>query len=163
MQRPDLRDVLPAHVEEAGADRREQPLVQAGAVVVALEVAQLEREVRERVRAVDDRLDAARPRHARRSRCTGKSCPVRFVMWQKWSTFVCGVIAARAADRRDRPASVGGTGNEICVDLDPVAPRALVPGVEHAAVVLFGRDDFVARASGRGRAARSAAPRSRCA
>ena len=49
-----------AHVEEAGADRRQQPLVQAGAVVVALEVAQLEREVREGVRAVDDGLDAAR-------------------------------------------------------------------------------------------------------
>ena len=47
-----------AHVEEAGAVRREQPLVQAGAVVVAVEVGELEGEVREGVRAVDDHLDA---------------------------------------------------------------------------------------------------------
>ena len=39
LQRPELRDVLAAHVEEAGADRREQPLVQARAVVVAAEIA----------------------------------------------------------------------------------------------------------------------------
>ena len=54
-------------VEESGAGRRQQPLVQAGAVVVHLEVAQLEREVRQRVRAVDDGDDAALPGHAARA------------------------------------------------------------------------------------------------
>src|SRR6185295_4225996 len=52
-QRPRLLDVLAANVEEAGADRGEQPFVQRRAVVVDLEIAQLEREMRERVRAVD--------------------------------------------------------------------------------------------------------------
>ena len=45
-------------------DRREQPLVQAGAVDVALEVAEREGEVRECVGAVHDRADAARARGA---------------------------------------------------------------------------------------------------
>ena len=47
LQRPGLRDVLAADVQQAVAERRQQPLVQADAVVVALEVAQLEREMRE--------------------------------------------------------------------------------------------------------------------
>ena len=59
LQRPGRRDAIAPHVEEAGAGRREQPLVQADAVVIHLEVAQLEREVRQRVRAVDDGHDAA--------------------------------------------------------------------------------------------------------
>src|SRR5207253_10015578 len=62
LQRPQLRDVLAPDVKQAVADRREQPLVQADAVVVALEIADLEGEVRDRVRAVDDARDAARAR-----------------------------------------------------------------------------------------------------
>jgi hypothetical protein len=56
--------VLATHVQEARADRREQPLVKAHAVVVAFEVAQLVGEMREGVRPVHDRLDPAGPRHA---------------------------------------------------------------------------------------------------
>ena len=51
--------LLLADVEEPRADRREEPLVQARPVVVALEVVALEREVGEGVRAVDEHLDAA--------------------------------------------------------------------------------------------------------
>ncbi len=61
-QRPERLDLVAPHVEEAGADRRVQPLVQARAVVVAAELVAREREVRERVRAVDEDLDALRPR-----------------------------------------------------------------------------------------------------
>ena len=61
-QRPQRLDVLPPDVEESRADRRQQPLVQAGAVEVTAEILHLEREVRERVSAVHDRLDASAPR-----------------------------------------------------------------------------------------------------
>ena len=59
-ERPYLRDQRLPHVEEAGTDGREQPLVQARAVHVALEVGQREREVREGVRSVHDRPDPPR-------------------------------------------------------------------------------------------------------
>ena len=55
--------LLLADVEEPGADRREEPLVEARAVVVAFEVVALERKVREGMRAVDEDLDAALARH----------------------------------------------------------------------------------------------------
>ena len=57
---PEGPDLRLAHVEEAGAVGGEQPLVQAGAVVVAVEVAGLEGEVGEGVGAVHHHLDAAR-------------------------------------------------------------------------------------------------------
>ena len=49
---------------------------------------------------------------------TGKSWPVRFVMWQMWMTFVRGVIAASIRFVRSL-RSVVGTGNEIFVTLIP--------------------------------------------
>ena len=61
LHRPRLRDAIPADVQEAGSGRRQQPLVEAGAVVIAAEVARLVRKVRKGVRTVDDRLDAAAP------------------------------------------------------------------------------------------------------
>src|SRR2546425_12754674 len=64
LQRPQLGNVLAADVQESCPVRREQPLVQARAVEIGLEVAQLEREMRDRVRAVDDRQEAALPRQA---------------------------------------------------------------------------------------------------
>ena len=100
-QRPQRLDQRPAHVEEPGADRRQQPLVQAGAVVVALEIADGEREVGEGVRAVDDGA-MPRARAIRQIARTGKICPVRFVMWQKWITFVRGVIGGSNAARGRR-------------------------------------------------------------
>ncbi len=50
-------------VQEPGADRRQQPFVQAGAVVVAIEIGMFEREVGVSVRAVDEDFDAQRPGH----------------------------------------------------------------------------------------------------
>ena len=98
--------------------------------------------VRERVRAVDDRLDAAAPRlvadllhredlpgevrdvaevqHLRRRRDRGEQ-PV-------------GEIVHRLRRHRERDLR----------QLDAVAPDALLPRVEHPAVVLVGRHDLVA-------------------
>src|ERR1041385_3726586 len=58
---PDLRDLRLADVQEAGSDRRGQPLMQAGAVIVAVELVAREGEMRVRMRAVDDDFDPARP------------------------------------------------------------------------------------------------------
>ena len=82
LQRPEPRDVLSAHVQKSGSDRREQPLVQARAVVVAAKIGDLEGELREGVCAVDDRLHPRR-RASSQIFFTGKIWPVRFVMWQK--------------------------------------------------------------------------------
>ena len=49
---------------------------------------------------------------------TGKICPVRFVMWQKCSTFVAGVIAPSSRVARSS-IDGGGTGNEICLTRMP--------------------------------------------
>ena len=57
-ERPQIGNPLAPHVQEAGPDRGEQPLVEARAVVVAAQVTDREREVSERVRPVDDGLDA---------------------------------------------------------------------------------------------------------
>ena len=56
-----IRDL--AHVEEAGADRRVGPLVQADAVVVAIQVGDLVGELAEGVGAVHNHRDVARVRH----------------------------------------------------------------------------------------------------
>ena len=142
-QRPQRRDVLAAHVEEAGADGREQPLVQARAVVVAAEVARLEREVREGVRAVDDRLDAAAPGFVadllHREDLPGEVRDVAEVQHlgrgRDRAEQPIGEIAGRLRRHRERNLR----------QLDPVAAHALLPGVEHPAVVLVGRHDLVAR------------------
>ena len=96
----------------------------------------------EGVRAVDDGLDAAPPRLVA-DRLTGKIWPVRFVMWQKCSTFVAGVIA-REQPIREHVERRRRHRERDLRQRDAVAADALLPGVEHPAVVLVGRDDFVA-------------------
>src|SRR5438128_4300619 len=62
-QRPYLRDFFAPDVKKSGTLRRVQPLVQAGSEVVAVQIRLLEIKLRKRMRAVDDGLNAARPRH----------------------------------------------------------------------------------------------------
>ena len=117
-QWPEVLDILPADIEESCADRREQPLVQRRAVEIALEVRHLEREMRKGVRAVDDRLDVPRARHAR-DIAHGKELPrqVRDVADVDYFRLRCD----RAFDRDPsaRRSLVVGTGNEIFVTLIP--------------------------------------------
>ena len=61
LQRPGLLDVLAADVEQARPVRGQQPLVEARALVVALKVAQIEREVCHGVCPVADRHEPACP------------------------------------------------------------------------------------------------------
>ena len=62
-QRPSVFDPRLPHVKKTGAHRRECPLVQAHAVVIAVEIGDLERKLAEGVRAVHNRDDAPRLRH----------------------------------------------------------------------------------------------------
>src|SRR5262245_58073590 len=141
-QRPQLLDVLAADVEEAGADRRQQPLVQRRAVVVALEIAQREREVREGVRAVDDGLDAAAARHPRdvadREQLPGEVRDVAEVDDLRLRRERALEALPELADvpRRHRERELR--------ERDLVAPNALLPRVEHAPVILVRRQHFVA-------------------
>ena len=52
-----------AHVQHARADGRQQPLVQRGAEVVAVQIGVLEGELREGMRAIHNHLDAALASH----------------------------------------------------------------------------------------------------
>src|SRR5436189_1295403 len=61
LQRPGLRDVFLPHIQQAVADRRQQPLMQADTVVITLEVAQCEGEVGQGMGTVDDRKNPSRP------------------------------------------------------------------------------------------------------
>src|SRR5713226_8264612 len=62
-QRPDLGDLFTPDVQHAGALRRVQPFVQAGAKIIAVQVRLLEIELSKGMRAVNNRLDAPGARH----------------------------------------------------------------------------------------------------
>ena len=61
--RPDRLDLGLADIKQARADRGEQPLVQAGGEIVAVQLVAGEREVGERMGTVDEDLDAQRAGH----------------------------------------------------------------------------------------------------
>ena len=63
-QRPDRLLFRLADIEKPGADRRQQPLVQAAAEVIAIQVVAFEGKVGEGVCAVDEDLDALLPSQA---------------------------------------------------------------------------------------------------
>src|SRR5262245_38448534 len=62
-QRPEVRDFRFTNIKETCAVRRAQPFVQARAVVIAIQILMAVWKMSERMRAVDDRLDATCARH----------------------------------------------------------------------------------------------------
>ena len=140
--RPDLGDLRPADVEEPRADRRREPLVEARAVVVAVQLVTGKREMRVGVRPVHDHLDAARPAQLA-DLLHGKDLPrqVRDVtdVDDLGARRDRGFDAARQILLRRRRHGEG----DLLQD-DAVAPLALLPGGDHARVVLRGRQDLVA-------------------
>lgn len=115
--------------------------MQAGAVVIHLEVAQLEREMRHRMGAIDDGDDAAGASHAgdvlNREDLPGQVGDVAEVQH-------LGARGDGAFEHREQTFA-GSRHREVDLgDLKLVAARALIPGGEHAAVVLLGRQHFVA-------------------
>src|SRR5262249_20562737 len=63
LQRPGRFNAILSQVEQAGPEGREQPFVEADAVIVHFKVAQLERKVAHGMSPVDDRDEAASSRH----------------------------------------------------------------------------------------------------
>ena len=90
--------------------------MQAGAVVVAVKVRDLEREVRVRVRAIHNRDDAALAATSQIS-FAGKMWPVRLVMCMKWMHL--GGRRDRAFEPLHEIGLRGGTGKGIFVSLIP--------------------------------------------
>ena len=135
-------DAIPPHIQEARADRREQPLVQARAVEITLEVADLEWKLRVRMRAVDNRRDAARAR---------QSADIAY--WKNLPRQIGDVAEVnhfrlrgdRLFDARREIREARRRHGELdLLQHDLVARHPLFPGVEHPAVVLRGRQHFVA-------------------
>src|SRR4051812_26947625 len=62
-QGPELLDLVPLHIKQAGAFGSVEPLMQTGAEVIAAEVLLFEIKLRERMRSVHDRLDSLGPSH----------------------------------------------------------------------------------------------------
>src|ERR1044072_724197 len=62
-QRPNLGNLVALHEQQAGPFGRIKPFVQRRAEVVAVEIFLLEIKLRERMRAIDDGLDAMTPGH----------------------------------------------------------------------------------------------------
>src|SRR5262245_21435077 len=142
-QRPEAGDFRFANIKKASAVRRQQPLVQTRAVVVAIQIVVFIGEMREGVRAVDNRLEAASARQL-----------------------------ADAFDRINLPAQVGDVTEmyDACArsdialenlddliltlrrnwdgdffDDDPFSPLALPPRGKHSRIILVGRLTLVAR------------------
>ena len=117
-QRPERSDVLAANIEKAGADWREQPLVEARAVVVAAEVACLEGKVCERVRPIHDGLDSTFPRLVADA-LHGKDLPREVGDVAEVQDLCCRRQRGNQRGLTARSATAGGTGNEIFVSLIP--------------------------------------------
>src|SRR5262249_9105800 len=141
-QRPQAGDFRFANIQEACAVRRQQPFVQARAVIVAIQIGVFVWEMRESVRAVDYRLDAARARHLAdafdRINLPAQvgdvaemddACTRRDVALENIGDFI-------RALRRNRDGDF--------FDDDALAPFALPPRGEHSRVILVGRQNFVA-------------------
>src|SRR5437762_905991 len=62
-QRPNPRNFVALDVKQAGAFGRVKPLMQRSREVITIEIRLLEIKLRERMRAIDDRLNAVPPRH----------------------------------------------------------------------------------------------------
>ncbi len=138
-ERPLLR--LP-DIEEAGADRRQQPLVETGAVVVAVEVIPLEREVGKGMGAVHEHFDAERPgkgdqllhRH-------DVAAQVRDV----GNLDDPGAGSHRSLEPvHDLLLVLRRNGERNLVEHDAIPADALLPGGDHSPVVLVGDHHLIA-------------------
>src|SRR5262245_57127766 len=122
--------------------RGEQPLVQAGSGEIALEIAQLEREMRDRVRGVNDARYAALTRH-----------PAEALDGEELAGDVRDVTDVQhpglRSDRRlEPPVQVvlrRRHGELNARHLDLVAALPLIPGGEHSRIILVRRQNLVAR------------------
>ena len=88
---------LGAHVEEAGAFRRAQPLVAVAGVEVGAERGEVEVDLRDRVRAVDDRGEPVPPCACATISSTGSSSAVSEVMCERKTARVRSVRCSKSS------------------------------------------------------------------
>ncbi len=140
-ERPQARDPVAPHVEQAVPQRRPQPLVEARAVVVAAEVRDPEVEMREGVGAIHHHRHAVRVRHVAdfpdREDLPRDVHQVGHHQEPRAGTEAALVEPDNLVVGRGMP----GQGHDA-VD-DPVAPRLHPEHVEHGAVILGGHHRLV--------------------
>src|SRR5215207_10383699 len=141
-ERPDPGDLVTPDVEHPRPLRRVQPLVQRGAEVVAIQIVALELELREGVRAVDNRLGAAPPRQLA-DVADGRDLP-RQVNRVRDEDEPRARSEAGLVGGRDLRRVFRRDGNTDELETDAVAPLALPQSGEHARVVLRRRQNLVA-------------------
>ncbi len=142
-ERPEFFDLIALNVKHAGAFRRVQPFVQAGAKVIATEVVLFEIELGEGMGAVDDSLNTAGTRHV--ANCFHRSD-------------LAGDVDL--VGDQDKPSAVGDSFFKCRGDLVEVLRRnrnldelkfeafsfsPLTQGGEHARVILGSGENFVVR------------------
>src|SRR5262249_53797998 len=140
---PQAGDFRFTNIKEASAVRRQQPLVQARAVVVAIQIVVFIGEMREGVRAVDNRLDAARARQL--ADAVGRinlPAPVGDVT-EMYDASARRDVALENLD--DLILTLRRDGDGYFFDDNPFAPLALSPRGEHSRIILVGRQNLVAR------------------
>ena len=141
-QRPDRLDLRLADVEEACADRGEQPFVQATGEVIAPQLIAGEREVGERVRSVDEHFDAQRASQfhnlSHRQDLPGDIDDMGELDDASARRDRAFDLIDEVGRRRERHLE------RDALDHDPFAADALVPRGEHSAIILVGDDHFVA-------------------
>jgi len=141
-QRPVFFDAVFSHVQHASADGGGEPLVEAGSVEVGIYIRELEWDVGKRVRAIDDAGDAAAARQ-----CTD------FLDGEHLAGHEANLRDVDdAGARRDgllvQDDQIGwifyGNSEVHLLEYDFFAALALLPGGDHAGIVLRGGEDLVA-------------------
>ena len=140
--RPHLPDLGASHIEEAGPDRCREPLVEARAVVIAVEVALREREMGVRMRAIHDYFDP--PRTAQLRDLLHREDLAREIrdvadmndFGARRDRFLDASRQVVLGRRRHRERDL--------LQYDAVAPLALLPGRDHARIILRRRQHLVA-------------------
>src|SRR6185437_10072799 len=143
---PDVRNLFFPDVQEAGPDRGRQPLVKAGAVVVAVELVTRERKRGEGMGAVDDDFDPLRTGEAH-DLLDGEDLPgqVRDVA----DVDDLGLRRDSGGEARDQIVGRRGWhGEGDLLQDDPLAADPLLPGRDHPGVVLRGGQYLVALVQG---------------
>ena len=141
VDRPELRDPVPLHIQDACAERDAEPLVQGGAVVVRAGVGNAIVELRERVRAIDHHVHTTRVRHL-------GHFPHRQHLAREVHHMTDHEQARPRGDRIGVRPHHGVVALRVQRDVHhpvhhPVAPRLQLELVDHRAVVMRGVHRFV--------------------
>src|SRR5688500_8353572 len=141
-ERPEFLLLVTANIEEACADRSEQPLVKAGAVVVGVQIVALEREMRKRMRSIDQHLDPTGSRELY-DLTDGHDLP-REVGDVRNLDHACGRSDCRCDSVQQISLRRRRNPERDLLQHYSLASRSLVPRRDHARIILIRDHDLVA-------------------